>query len=97
MRLKEDKTNWNASNIIRKLAVAPDRPRVHSRKNTAKWCRGVIGREHDYDMATMDVYDFYPQEYYRGAFAIWLRYECLGCGRREIIQLSEKDAVIIKP
>lgn len=48
MRLKEDKNNWNASNIIRKEATPPDRPRVHSRKNTAKWCKGRVGTEHQF-------------------------------------------------
>lgn len=95
MRLKEERNNWNASNIIRKVSAAPEQVRAHSRKNTVKWCKGVVGRLHDYDMAKMDVYDFYPQSYYRGAFAIYLNYECLGCGRKEIIRLSQEDAVLI--
>jgi hypothetical protein len=52
MRLKEDKSNWKASNILRKIALLPDEPRTHKKKSTRKWCKGVVGIKHDYQKAT---------------------------------------------
>ena len=46
MRLKEDKTSWRASGLIRKIKPLPEDVRTRSHKNTAKWCKGKVGREH---------------------------------------------------
>lgn len=52
MRLKEDKSNWKASNIIRKIKEIPEEPRLSKRKSTRKWCKGVVGKKHDYQKTT---------------------------------------------
>lgn len=48
MRLKEDNSSWNASNVKRKVAQLPDEPVRRSKKNTRRWCKGRVGVEHDY-------------------------------------------------
>lgn len=49
MRLKEDNSSWRASSILRKVVPLPDEPKKpSSRKNTRKWCKGVVGREHEW-------------------------------------------------
>ena len=50
MRLKEDNRSWNAHNVIRKNirhTKDPDDTMKHrSKKNTAKWCKGKVGKKH---------------------------------------------------
>lgn len=48
MRLKEDKSSWKASNILRKVTPVPEEPVHRSHKSTRRWCKGVVGREHEY-------------------------------------------------
>ncbi len=50
MRLKEDSSNWKASNIIRKVKQPPSVPIKRSRKDTKRWCKGKAGVEHEYEM-----------------------------------------------
>lgn len=49
MRLKEDKSSWKASNVLRKVTPLPEEPVHRSHKSTRKWCRGVVGRKHEYE------------------------------------------------
>ncbi len=51
MRLKEEKSNWNASSIMKRdfRNSKDDIPQKHkSKKNTSKWCKGRAGVEHDW-------------------------------------------------
>lgn len=51
MRLKEDKTSWHSSAIIKRdfkhgNVPIPERSHTKGHKDTRRWCRGRIGREH---------------------------------------------------
>lgn len=83
MRLKEDRSNWRASNIIRKVQLIPDEPvRIHHRKNTKKWCRGKVGVEHQWAEETLK-YDF--GKYTFNSMRDWKVYEqiCKICGKEK--------------
>lgn len=55
MRLKEDSSNWKASNIERKINELPEEPRLaRSKKNTRKWCKGKVGTKHNYILISED-------------------------------------------
>lgn len=81
MRLKENKDNWNASGLIRKLSIPPVEVKAKARKNTRKWCKGREGVPHDYDLANLEAYTFYPV----GGCSVWLEYRCQGCQRKELV------------
>lgn len=55
MRLKDDASNWNASNVQRKLKEIPDLPALRSTKNTRRWCKGKVGRDHEYQITDFKV------------------------------------------
>lgn len=50
MRIKKDKTSWHAGGVIARDArheKSPDNTAKHlSKKNTKRWCKGKVGREH---------------------------------------------------
>lgn len=54
MRLKEDRSSYRAESLIKKEFVhtpIEDTGIKHkAKKNTKKWCGGVEGREHDWEM-----------------------------------------------
>ena len=51
MRLKEDKSSWNSSGVMRKdernTKIEFKQMRHKSKKNKKRWCRGKPGVEHD--------------------------------------------------
>ena len=51
MRLRKDKSSWHASGVIARDARATKTPEPSptphkSRKDTKRWCKGIVGREH---------------------------------------------------
>lgn len=56
MRLKEDSSSWK-SNAIKKRDFKHDHsepaPKVLSKKDKRKWCKGKVGIEHDYQEKTL--------------------------------------------
>lgn len=81
MRIKETKSNWNASGIIKRDfrhdSSQPQTSRVKSKKDTRKWCKGKVGVEHDYE------YQFPKND------MIFFRMMavCLTCGRQDSMQV----------
>lgn len=92
MRLKEDTSDWNASSVIRRDAkhggAVKERPR-RSHKDTVRWCRGVVGRNHEYDFVGEHVFGYYSSQHGEAVHIwAWLKYECLLCGKQETVDLS---------
>jgi hypothetical protein len=81
MRLKEDKNSWQASNILRKILPLPTVFAHRPHKNTRRWCKGVVGREHRYKIVERQVI----LESW-----IYVRRQCRRCGRKEIKEESRK-------
>lgn len=74
MRLKEDKSNWKASNIIRKTRLWLDEAKhIGRRKNTRKWCRGKVGIAHQ----------FVTTESHKLWNLVWHIERCRGCGKKK--------------
>lgn len=49
MRLRQQKYGYRAEGLLTKIKPLPEQPKFHSKKDTKKWCKGVVGREHDYE------------------------------------------------
>lgn len=49
MRLRKDATSYKAAGLKARLQPIPDKPKYHAKKDTKHWCKGVVGREHDYE------------------------------------------------
>lgn len=85
MRLKEDKSNWNASSLIRKITPLPETDEYRKRKNTRQWCKGKVGREHEWDIVGMrHSYGFYAGD------AVWFDYTCANC-KKQGWQIIKRD------
>jgi formylmethanofuran dehydrogenase subunit E len=87
MRIKKDKTNWDASNVLRKVTEPPERPSNHSRKNTKKWCKGKPGVEHDYQLYKTERFKWSPNNPER----LFIHWRCGSCGKREFEAHERRD------
>lgn len=74
MRLKEDTSNWRASNVKRKLAQAPEHPTYQNKKDRKRWCGGKEGRDHDWQLGTP------PNHSWRAHYRCNI---CTRCGRQD--------------
>lgn len=72
MRLKEDNSNYKASNVKRKLVQTPEASRHKSKKNTRRWCKGKVGTPHDFDITKI--------QRLVGRF-MWIKWNCKNCGK----------------
>lgn len=84
MRLKENSSSWRAGGILKRDAQhggAVPQSSHGRKKQTAKWCKGVIGRNHDYNLADIGVYGWWPPE----GCSVTLQYDCVNCGRQELV------------
>lgn len=73
MRLKEDTSNYRASNVLRKVKELPEEPRLHKKKNTHRWCKGKVGVEHVYVLV----------ESYKSRWFSFKVYKCENCGKKD--------------
>lgn len=76
MRLKEDSSNYNAESVKRKefrhSPVSYEVVKRKSKKDTKRWCKGVIGVEHEWEKIT-------PRNVYKG-----MRLNvCRKCGKQD--------------
>lgn len=72
MRLKENRDNWKASNVIRKTSeLAEPKPKA-AKKNTRLWCKGKMGREHDVYLIKSEIL-YWPKAWR------WLTGQCKTC------------------
>lgn len=88
MRLKEDRNNWRASSIIRKQAVVPEVVKAPAKKDTVKWCKGKVGREHVYELIVP------PNEANLALFAGYKKLPvCANCGKQDYrgVMYRQKD------
>ena len=70
--LSEDDSSWKASGVRRRdFRHSHDGPEVSGpkRKNTRKWCKGVVGREHSFVVTSV------------GRFGNHLIDKCEVCGK----------------
>lgn len=71
--LKDDDGSWQADSVKRKMfrqsKEQPEQSKKRSKKNTRKWCKGVVGREHDFEW-----------QIYRG-WQDWKVQVCNNCGK----------------
>jgi hypothetical protein len=73
MRLSKDTTSWKAQGLLVKQKPLPEQPVHRSKKDTKKWCKGIVGREHDYEY-----------QHPHNDLGDWrLVPVCLNCGRQD--------------
>lgn len=78
MRLKEDNSSWRASGIIKRdyqHGGLDLQPRIKSKKNTNKWCRGKVGVLHDYLLVEVRTSHIW-------GYSKWLNFKCANCGKK---------------
>lgn len=79
MRLKEDKSSWKASNVLRKIQpVLAEPKKMHRAKNTRKWCKGKEGRLHDPQLLVCERW----VSLFTGQPFIHEEWRCADCGKR---------------
>lgn len=75
MRLKEDSSNWKASNVLRKVTEIPEEvPRRMKKKDTNKWCKGKVGVKHKYELIS-------ESKFHR---LTWSEYRCTVCRKKHL-------------
>lgn len=75
MRLKENRSNWKASNILRKIKPIPEEWKLHNKKDTHKWCKGKEGVPHDYVLV----------DKFRWRFWSHKKLKCSNCGKEKYV------------
>lgn len=86
MRIKRDKTNWNATSIIKRdVRHSHDEPRVSlkSKKDTKRWCRGKVGVEH--------VWERYAK-YYK----MFIYTRCINCKKEDYGKRSKNTSIPLR-
>ena len=63
--------SWNAERTV--VADPPDIPKRGSRKDTRRWCRGKVGREHRYEWV--------ESHRWASGNSGWKDLKCVECGR----------------
>lgn len=98
MRISRDPDSWHADGVRRRdfraAADGPDTPRrTPARKDTRRWCRGVVGREHTaervptgYRPVTFTVRDPLTgaAETVTKQVPTWWEVRCAACGTRRL-------------
>lgn len=62
-RLKKDHSNWRTMGLWKKYQhpnVYETPKRVKRSKNTKRWCKGKVGREHDYKLKQTEDWQMMP-------------------------------------
>lgn len=81
MRIKQDKSNWQASAIMKRDfrhdSSQPSQTKIRSKKDTRKWCKGRVGVEHDYEYQ-------YPKN---EPFLFRLIAVCNNCEKQDVTQV----------
>lgn len=74
-RLKKDHSNYKTSGLWKKYQYPKVEERyIHkSSKNTKKWCKGKIGKKHQYEL--VEEHDFLDWS--------WKIYKCKVCGKKK--------------
>lgn len=80
MRLKEDSNNYNAESVRNKeYRHSPLEDTVvskKSKKDTKRWCKGIEGREHEWEMTI-------PKNDARFKRLFWRLNICKNCGKQD--------------
>jgi hypothetical protein len=79
--------DWKARSIAKRdFKHDPTEPRLAKggTKSTRIWCRGVVGRHHEYDFLDLSCFNWDEKKIWA-----WLNYECSLCGKRELVHLDE--------
>ena len=75
MRLKEDTSSYKSSNIKRRMyrqSPVDFRGKYKSKKDTNRWCKGKVGREHQ----------FKEVEEYSFSIFLWSVLKCTNCNKK---------------
>lgn len=80
-RISDDDSSWKASGVQhRDFRHTHNGPEVSSRakkKNTRKWCKGVVGREHTFNVGVAA-----PRwNRFRDGRPMWIVDKCSTCGK----------------
>lgn len=80
-RVSRDDDSWKASGVKRRDerqdSSTPEVSRKGKKKNTRRWCKGVEGRKHDYEIGVgMKRYQFDQSQP-----AKWVIDRCRNCGK----------------
>ena len=81
-RISDDASSWKAGGVqhrdFRHTHNGPEVPtRKGGRKNTRRWCKGIVGREH-----TIEVGIAAPRwNLFRSGAPIWIVDKCTTCGK----------------
>lgn len=85
MRLKKDSSSWRASGIIKRDFKhdhsQPTRGHFHNSKDTRKWCKGKVGKLHNYQRALK--WEFGTHKYYVD--------KCANCGKERYLSVNLED------
>ncbi len=84
MRLKEDSSSYNSSNVKRRLyrqSPVIARGKLRNKKNTKKWCKGKIGVPHNY-------VDVKETKFYNIS---WITSTCTNCGKKDFSTTRLED------
>jgi len=82
MRLKEERSNWNASSVVRRN-VRHDKstqevPRHRAKKDKKKWCGGRVGKKHK---VVYREYKKYSGHSFMKNRPPWMEIACEECGK----------------
>lgn len=82
MRLKEDKSSWNSSGIIKRDfkhdSSQSTRVRFHSKKDTRVWCKGRAGKKHNFERKNILRWSYFSERY----TSRYLILQCVICKKR---------------
>jgi hypothetical protein len=87
-------SEWKESGIkrrdFRSIRNGPETPPHRSKKNTAKWCRGKVGKEHDWHEVI-----WYPSYLWHDRAPRYVQDVCSLCGKRKGFRRADGSASII--
>lgn len=86
-RLKKDHSGWKTSGLYMKYqqpAIKEKPVKQKSKKDTNKWCKGKVGREHDLIRVFYHTYDngrYFDYDYWNGRLFYLTIGMCKTCGK----------------
>ena len=84
MRLKEDTSSWHSNGIIHRDNRHDHSERfykLHSKRDTKRWCRGKVGVEHEY------------HRYLRGWHYHYVEARCVNCNKLSFSKKSKDKSI----
>ena len=90
-RLKRDNSSWRAHGLYKKYQeprVVDNTTKRPAKKDTNRWCRGKVGKEHDWHRFQQKRYNWELDEY----VSPYIEIKCMECRKEKYIKTA-KSAV----